>query len=73
MATVTKENPTQKRCPGCFQNVVSLALCRCSWAHTRLLLLVVLGGHVDHAWVLVNAYALGSQEGSRVRHHPSLA
>ena len=41
-----------------------------SWVHTRLLLLlllVVLGGHVETllgAWVLVNAKALGPQEGS---------
>ena len=26
---------------------LKLLLCRCSWVHTRLLLLVVLGGHVD--------------------------
>ena len=31
-----------------IKSVVSpQALCRCSWVHIRLLLLVVVGGHVD--------------------------
>ena len=49
------------------------ALCRCSWAHTRLLLLVVLGGHVDSTGCLGARKCQGlgsSRRFVRQRYHP---
>ena len=52
MATAkVKRNPSKKTRLSKIESYkaanIKEVLCRCSWVHTRLLLLVVLGGHVD--------------------------